>query len=298
MALGVAALVVARIVMPGHAANAQQTAAAVAAMPGSAPVVVAAQPIPYGVVLEPKYLTVAKLPAANVPAGAYSSVNQILSQQGGPPTAIVPMQAQEAVLPSKLTGVGERPTIAALITPGMRAYTIAITEVTGIGGHVMPGDRVDVVLTRDVANESTAGLSGQRRLVSSIVGQDLRVLGIDQNANPTTTTPTIARAATLEVSIQDAERLALSAQAGTLSLALRKTGATEIDPVRVMQAADLGPTGPVALRGAVDGEEHHHLRARAAVAHAGDDVGTIHVVNGGGADEAKAAPKSGRVGFP
>ena len=91
-ALGVGALIVARLWMPSHTASAQAPAAAPAQ---GVPVVVAAQPIPYGVKLEAKYLTIAKLPANAAPTGAYASIGQILSQQGGPPTAIVPISIVE-----------------------------------------------------------------------------------------------------------------------------------------------------------------------------------------------------------
>jgi len=242
-------------------------------------VVVAAQPIPYGVKLEPKYLTVVKLPANAAPAGAYASINQILSQAGGPPTAIVPMQASEPVLASKLTGVGERATLAALITPGMRAYAIAINEVSGAGGHVLPGDRVDVVLTRDVSGALDANGAAQHRMVTSVVAQNLRVLGVDLNANPTTATPVAARSATLEVEVQDAERLALAAQSGTLSLALRKTGSVEVAPVRAIQASDLGPIGPASagLRGAIGAR---HWLARGPAIKPEDEGPSVIIVNG------------------
>ena len=295
-ALGLAALIVAKIMIPSHAASAQSVAPQAATE--GVPVVVAAQPIPYGVKLEPKYLAVVKLPPAAAPAGAFSSVSQILNQQDGPPTAIVPMQMQEAVLPTKLTGVGERATLAALISPNMRAYTIAINEVTGTGGHVMPGDRVDVVLTRDVSADKGANLGGQRQLRSSIAAQNLRVLGVDQNANPTTATPVIARSATLEVSIDDAERLALAAQAGSLSLALRKTGATDVEPVRPLAVADLGGGGPQILRGAEGGAEHHPIHAHRVAIKASDAGGSIMVVNGGVAAKAKGPSTGGAVAFP
>jgi pilus assembly protein CpaB len=294
-ALGVGALIVARMWMPSHTASA---AAPVAAPVEGVPMVVAAQPIPYGVKLEAKYLTVAKLPPSAVPSGAYTSVNQLLSQQDGPPTALVPMRAQEAVLSSKLTGVGERPTLAALITPGMRAYTIAINEVSGTGGHVMPGDRVDVVLTRDITGQADANGSTPHGYFSGVVAQNLRVLGIDQNANPTTATPTVAHSATLEVSMRDVERLALSAQAGTLSLALRKTGATEIDPVRALLITDKQPGGAVAggLRGPADvGDRHRtpgHSPARAL-----DDGPSVIIVNGDSVAKVKVSADGAAAGL-
>ena len=274
-ALGVGALIVARLWMPSHTASAQTQAPAPLA---GVPVVVAAQPIPYGVKLEAKYLTLTKLPPGAAPAGAYSSIGQILSQPGGPPTALVPMQAQEPVLSSKLTGVGERPTLAALITPGMRAYTIAVNEVSGTGGHVMPGDRVDVVLTRDIAGGVAANGAAQHTQMSNVVSQNLRVLGVDLNANPTSATPVVARSATLEVSVEDAERLALAAQTGTLSLALRKTGAMEVTPVRAVQTGDLGPGG-AGLRGPVAAAAPRPAAAASAKPSAPDGPSVI-IVNG------------------
>jgi pilus assembly protein CpaB len=129
-----------------------------------------------------------------------------------------------------------------MIGPGMRAYTIGVTEVAGGGGHVFPGDRVDVVLTRDLAAGQT-GAENKAKLVSDIVIQNVRVLGMDLNVDPNSTHPAVAHTATLEVDVHDAERLALAGQAGTLSLALRRTGSAEIDPVRPVATGDLGPTG-------------------------------------------------------
>jgi len=295
--LGIAALIAARLLLPGHTASAQSTATAASTV--GVPVVVASQPIPYGVLLDAKYLTVAKLPPSAAPTGAFSSVSQLLNQQGGPPTAIVPMQAQEAVLPTKLTGVGERPTLAALISPGMRAFTIPVTEVQGTGGHVMPGDRVDVVLTGDIANQNGGAPTPQRKLVSSLIVQNVRVLGVDQNANPTTATPTIARSTTLEVSLPDAQRLALASQAGTLSLALRKTGSTDTEPPRLVMVSDLGPMlAPASLRGAIGGGPvRHHARAHAETKLA-DAGSSMTIVNGETATKVNAPSETGVVVFP
>jgi pilus assembly protein CpaB len=106
----------------------------------------------------------------------------------------------------------------------------------------MPGDRVDVVLTRDLgAND--AGHAA--KLVSDVVIQDVRVLGMDLNVDPNSTHAAVAHTATLEVDVRDAERLALAGQAGTLSLALRRTGSAEINLVRPVATADLGPAGGV-----------------------------------------------------
>jgi len=241
--LGIGALLIARLWIPSHAPHPATAQAAATVV--EAPVVVAAKPIPWGAKLDGQFLKVIKLPAADVPQGAYSNVGQILNQDGGPPMALSAMAEQEPVLPSKLSGPGERQTLAALVDPGMRAYTIGVTAVSAGGGHILPGDRIDVVLTRDLDPGGQPGPTGAgRRMMTSVVIQNVRVLGMDLNANPTSTTPAVASTATLEVTMPDAERLALASQDGTLSLALRRPGAVDIAPIRPMLVGDLGPAGP------------------------------------------------------
>jgi pilus assembly protein CpaB len=238
-ALGIGALIVARVWLP-----AQQTRSVAHATEREVgmPVVLAAQPIPYGARLEPKYLVLAHLPPSAAPVGAYSSISQILNQPGGAPVALAAMSVHEPILPAKLSGPGARPTIAAVIGEGMRAYTIGVSEVAGGGGHIMPADRVDVLLTRDLSAPGPDAASG-KRLVTEVVLQNVRVLAMDLNADPTSTHPSAPKTATLEVDMRDAEKLALASQAGSLSLMLRRTGSGEVSAVRPITVTQLGPVG-------------------------------------------------------
>jgi pilus assembly protein CpaB len=229
--LGLGALVVARLLLPQspHAAPGRQV------VTDTTPVVVAKGDIPYGAKLDQTRLVVEQLPRDAVPKGAYSTANQILSAPGGAPIVLTPIAAREPVLPAKLSSGGAKPTLAAVIDEGMRAFTIGVTDVAEVGGHVLPGDRVDVVLTRSIPVTPKAGGPGCgdcKLYFSNIVLQDVRVLGLDLNADPSSTQAAVAHTATMEVTIQDAERLAAAAQAGTLSLALRRTGASDTIPVR------------------------------------------------------------------
>jgi pilus assembly protein CpaB len=238
--LGVGALIVARVWLPQPAKPQGPAAAATQTVP----VVVASGDIPYGTKLDPSKLLVEQLPAGDAPKGAFTTTAQVLGQAGGAPIVLTPISSREAILPEKLSGPGARATVAAAISEGMRAYTIGITDVAGVGGHALPGDRVDVVLTRQVnAVVSKDGKSAapldDKPYVSDVVLQDVRVLGMDLNADPTSTTAAVAHTATLEVSVQDAQKLAVSAQAGTLSLALRRTGAAEVDPVHTIAVSDV-----------------------------------------------------------
>src|SRR5204862_7547639 len=95
---------------------------------------------------------VLNIPANAVPDGAFTTVAAVLKQDnGGAPVTLTPIAAREALLPAKLSGPGARSSIAAEIADGMRAYTIKVSDVTGVGGHALPGDRVDVVLMRDTS---------------------------------------------------------------------------------------------------------------------------------------------------
>ena len=252
-ALGIGALVVARMWLPAHTAGAAPHVAQI--QPG-VPVVLAASPIAYGTKLEAKELTVARIPADAAPQGAFATVDQVLRQDsGGAPVALVAMAPREPVLATKLSGPGARATLAALIDEGMRAYTVGVTEVAGGGGHVMPGDRVDVVLTRDISTQPAVDGGRTGKLLSQVVLQNVRILGMDLNVDPASTHPSVAHTATLEVSVEDAERLSLAAQAGTMSLALRRTGSAEVQPVRALVTSDLGPGGGAAPASAGPGRK-------------------------------------------
>ncbi|HEY5106007.1 MAG TPA: Flp pilus assembly protein CpaB [Caulobacteraceae bacterium] len=236
--LGVGALLVAKVWLPQS--SAQHGNRVTANSEATVPVVVARGEIPYGTKLDAGRLQVTRVPLSAAPQGAYATISQVIAQPGGAPLVLVPISAREAVLPTKLSGGGAKPTLAAVISEGMRGFTIGVTEVAGGGGHVLPGDRIDVVLTRDLSTLAGAPAGGGKRLVSNVVIQDVRVLGMDLNADPTSTAAAIAHTATLEVSVEDAEKLALAAQAGTLSLALRRTGSTDIAVVRPVGNGDLG----------------------------------------------------------
>lgn len=234
-ALGLAALFVAKVVLP------QEDAAATVARPmRTVPVVVAAKPIPYGVKLGAEHLTLAQYPPESAPAGAFTSIEQILSQdEGGPPVVLMPIAAKEAVLPAKLSGAGARPSVAAVIADGMRAYTIRVTDVSGVGGLALPGDRVDVLLMRDLSADTS-----NRYLVTEVVLQNVRLLGVDLNADQTSTETTSPKTATLEVSMEDAQKLAMAGDLGSLSLALRRSGAAEVEPTAPVETYDVVSVGP------------------------------------------------------
>ncbi len=239
-ALGLGALAVARIWLPSQSAK----AAGGTAQTQGVPVVIAKGPIAYGAKLQATDLVLSRLPADAAPPGAFTSVDQVMkADSGGAPVALMSMSAHEPILPAKLSGPGAKPTLAAVVDDGMRAYTIAVTEVAGGGGHILPGDRVDVLLALDLVPilPGGAGAGPGHKWVSDIVLQNVKVLGMDLNVDPNSTKPAVAHTATLEVSSADAAKLALAGQAGAMSLALRRVGSAEVNKVGVMGIRDLGP---------------------------------------------------------
>lgn len=254
-ALGLAALVVAKTVLP-NAAAAKAPAAAVQPVTG-VPVVVAAKALKFGDRLDASAVSVIHLPQNAIPEGAFQTVDAVLKQDnGGAPVVLTPVAAREPLLAAKLSGPGARPSVAAEIAEGMRAYTIKVDDVTGVGGHALPGDRVDVVLTRDLTPDSA-----NRNFVSEVVLQNVRVLAMDLNADLSSNKPATPNTATLEVDVPSSQKLAVASDLGKLSLALRRTGSAEVAqtapmrvggyaPARAASAAPRrsGPTGPALIQ--------------------------------------------------
>ena len=141
------------------------------------------------------------------------------------------MEPNEAGLASKITGPGQRATLSAVLDPGMTAATVRVNDVEDVAGFVLPGDHVDVMLTRQGEKNTAA---------TDVVIEDAQVLAIDQLADEKTDKPSVVKAVTLEVKVTDGERVALASTVGTLSLLLRKAGDVADEDLRRVTPADLG----------------------------------------------------------
>jgi len=162
----------------------------------------------------------------------------------------------EPVLASKIVDVDAKTgAMAALLTPGMRAVSFPISPETAVAGFVLPDDRVDILLTREV--QYTANGQSQSRVVSEAILENVRVLAIDQTVTQDKDKTTLpGGVATVELSAKDAEKVRLAHKLGDLSLILRgyadAGGATFASAgVEVMsqragvgQSADPKPTVP------------------------------------------------------
>jgi pilus assembly protein CpaB len=178
-------------------------------------IVVATQPLEFGAKLTQQNVKLQPWPNASIPQGAYRSLQDVLR---GNPAVIRPLVPGEPILADKLSGPGGRATLAELIPPGMRAFSVPVDAVTGVAGFVLPGTMVDVILTRAIPGQGT----NNEDIRSDVVLTNVQVLAIDQVASDKTDKPKVSRTATLAVSLLDAQRLTLANRMGKLSLALRQ----------------------------------------------------------------------------
>lgn len=134
-----------------------------------------------------------------------------------------PILAGEPIVMRKIVRAGDSGYMAAYLEPGMRAMAIRVTVETAAGGFILPGDRVDVVLTRETnLGNIGAAETDRSKFTSATVMQNIKVLAIDQSTRAGDEEQTVIGAtATLEVGPRDAEALALAKSEGELSLILR-----------------------------------------------------------------------------
>jgi pilus assembly protein CpaB len=190
-------------------------------------IVVASKPLRFGAELNSSSLREIAWPADALPAGAFAKISDLMAS--GRRVVLTGIEANEPILPSKITGPGQRATLSAVIADGMRAVTIRVNDVDGVAGFVLPGDRVDVALTRQADKVNT----------NDVVLQNIKILAVDQTADERTDKPSIARAVTLEVNASDAQKLALASTVGNLSLMLRRAGEAKSAETRRVTLGDL-----------------------------------------------------------
>ena len=277
--MGVAAVFLARGWIETQMAARQPVAVAAPAAPALevTTVVVARSPLRFGNRIGSQHVKEVDWPASAVPPGAFTSIEEFLGEEGER-VVLQAMEENEPVLASKVTGGGERASLSAIIEPGMRAVTIRVNDVLGVAGFVLPGDRVDIMLTREL-DESP---------VTDVLLQNVKVLGIDQDANEKRNEPGVARSITLEVSTVQAQKLTLASRVGSLSLTLRNVANVETEQVRRINLNDLNvveainsadPTAP-AVKKRVGAKKKTLAKAPVAAAVEVDPYAKIGITRG------------------
>lgn len=205
-----------------------RVAAADAAGRNFAEVVVTAKDVPMGKRLEPADLRLVRTTKEGVPADAYRRTEDVVGK-----VSRSTFYAGETLIERRVSQYLGGSALAAVVAPSMRAVTVRVDDVIGVGGFILPENRVDVI----AASRESSGSRAETIL------RDARVLAVDQRSDPESDGPVVVRAVTLEVTPQDAERLAAARQNGTIQLTLRNPLAKNLpDPVTEEVVVRSAPT--------------------------------------------------------
>src|SRR5215831_5877526 len=200
-----------------------------------AAIVVSGADFTAGMPIRPEMLKLAPWPVGSIPDGAFVNINDIFRGTTTPEerVALKVVKTGEPILRTNISGFGGRATMSREVARGMRAVSISINDVSGVAGFILPGDHVDVMLTRQVLN------GGPEPLATDVILQNITVLGIDQLTDQERDKPQVARTVTVEVTTEQAQKLALAQQAGTLSLALRNAETLDQQSANRVKIPDL-----------------------------------------------------------
>lgn len=199
-------------------------------------IVVAASPIAFGTELTKENTKEIPWSTAVLPEDAFASKDDLL--RSGRRMARALITRNEPILRSKISAPNQPASLSSTLTPGKRAVTVRVDDVRGVAGFIQPGDLVDVVLIRTEAE------SKDNESYSDIILQAAKVLAIDQITGERTDKPTIAKAVTLEVGPEDAQKILLATNIGRLSLILRQPAEASADHVQRVTAQAFGEPPP------------------------------------------------------
>ena len=171
-------------------------------------IVIASQTLTMGIPIEPQHLKVIDWPGEPL-GGSYSTTDELIGRG-----VLFPIQENEPMLDAKLTAKGSGAGLAATIPEGKRALAVRVDDVVGVAGFVLPGTRVDIILSGSVGG---AGVD-----ISKVVLENVQVLSAGQNveydsAGKAQRVPVV----TMLLTPEEAQKLTLATIDGRIRLALR-----------------------------------------------------------------------------
>ena len=180
-------------------------------------VVVAKVEIPVGSRVIPEQLTIAQFPADVTPEGAISKIDQNLIGR----VVVTAIAPRDPLTENKLAPVGAAGGLSSVIPEGYRAMTVKVDDVVGVSGFILPGTLVDIVVVITPPKGT-----GSEEMISKIVLQNIKVLASGQNIDKPKNDRDVERsikAVTLQVTPEQAEKLALASSEGKLQLVMRNS---------------------------------------------------------------------------
>ena len=168
-------------------------------------VVIATRDIPLGQRIQKADIRVGRAITTSIPPDAFTKTESVIGH-----VSKSTLFSGEVLIDRRLSKYVGGSALAAVLGLGMRAVTVRVDDVIGVGGFVLPENRVDVVATFQQGNSYQA----------ETILQDIRVLAVDQRSDPGSNEPLLVRAVTLEVTPQGAEKIAIAEQRGRIQLTL------------------------------------------------------------------------------
>ena len=179
---------------------------------GSNKVVVAAVDIELGSKINPQMLSTTDWPSGSTPPGAFKDIKDLQDR-----VVKVSVLRGDSVLERKLAPIGTQGGLSAVIADGKRAMTVRVNDVVGVAGFALPGNYVDVMV--NAQQDKSKG--EENKQISKTVLEHVLVLAVAQESGRDDTKPKVVSAVTLELTLEDSEKLDLARSVGTLSLVLR-----------------------------------------------------------------------------
>ncbi len=222
-------------------------------------IVVAVVDIPLGATINPNQVAVSAWPKDNYPKDAIADPKVAVGR-----TVLRDFVRGEPMVEGKLVPPNKPAGLLSLRVPqGMRAFSVKVNEVVGVGGFIVPDTRVDVVVTTAVASRS-------QDQVSKIVLENIQVLAAGQVVEQQKDNkPVTVNTVTLAVTPDDAEKLALASNDGKIQLVMRNYADSDnvvtggIDKGRLLSSYR---RAPIALAAATGDEEKPRRVAKKKVA--------------------------------
>jgi pilus assembly protein CpaB len=179
-------------------------------------VVVAKVDIPIGERIIAEQLAITQLPRSAAPDGTFAKIDETLVGR----VATQRIAAREPITENRLAPLGSAAGLSSVIPEGYRAMNVRVDDVVGISGFIMPGTLVDVVVVIDPPDETK-----QKERVSKIVLQNIKVLANGANLDKPKNEKEAERVktVTLQVTPEQAEKLALASSEGRLQLVMRNS---------------------------------------------------------------------------
>ena len=181
------------------------------------PIVVASTDLPWGTPLTQKMVRVVNYPSEHLPEGRFTEIESLAGR-----VVLTHLRRNEPVLESKLAPLDIKTGgVVGVLHPGMRAMAVRVNEVVGVSGFLKPGDRVDIMATlRNGKKDEKITKTVLENTLILATGTQMERKGPGEE-------PKAVKVITFEVSLEEAEKLALASTEGKLRLALRSPLNTE-----------------------------------------------------------------------